>query len=79
MYKKTNDNNDFPVFITIKDAEKILPWGKNKVRDLFNEKDFPACNYGKEKIVRLDKFNDYFAVRRDKENATWKKENPKDE
>jgi len=47
---------------------KILDWDLDKIRQLFNQPDFPACDYGKEKVVELNAFINYFSVRRDRKN-----------
>ncbi len=69
---RSEEKKELPIFLTMEDVAKILPWGENTIQALFNEKDFPACNFGKAKVVEINAFLKYFAVRRDKENAKWK-------
>lgn len=51
-------------FITISDLASMTGWSKNTVQKLFNRKDFPACDYGKEKKAEITAVKDFFKVRR---------------
>ena len=51
-------------FLKIKDVSDLTGWSIPTVQKLFNKKDFPACDYGKEKIVEIGAFINYFSVRR---------------
>lgn len=57
-------------FLTVDEivSKKILPWSKKTVQDLFNRPDFPSCDYGKEKVVEVSAFRDYFNSPRRKKN-----------
>ena len=67
-------SQSLPRFLTMSDVQRITHWGKNRVRELFNEKDFPACDYGKEKLVEYTAFIKFFSVRREKKDTSWYKE-----
>lgn len=47
-------------FLTVEDVMKLTGYSKPTVLTIFNRPDFPACNYGKNKIVFLPAFYDYF-------------------
>lgn len=47
-------------FLTVKDVMRMTGYSKPTVLDIFNRPDFPACDYGKNKIVFLPAFYDYF-------------------
>ena len=74
-----NNNNSINIiymepmegFYTIKDAMKLLHWGKTKVQKLFNMKEFPACDFGKEKVVSKQAFYNFFSQRRASEDYVY--------
>ncbi len=55
-------------FLTVDEIveKKILPWSRKTVQELFNRPDFPSCDYGKEKVVEIGAFRDYFNTPRRK-------------
>lgn len=55
-------------FLTVDEIveKKILPWSRKTVQDLFNRPDFPSCDYGKEKVVEVYAFKEYFNTPRRK-------------
>lgn len=53
-------------FITIDKFCELSGWSKKTAGELFNRKDFPSCNYGKEKIAELTAIKKYFSVPRRK-------------
>ncbi len=55
------------LFLTIEDVMDLTGFGKTKTQDLFNWKDFPACDIGKQKIVLFPAFVDFFMERRSRE------------
>lgn len=64
-------NNPLEGFYTIKDVMEILHCGKKTAQKLFNMKEFPACDFGKEKVVSKQAFYDFFATRRSKEDYVY--------
>ncbi len=57
--EKLKDNSDI-VFLTIKDVIKITGYSKKTVELLFNDPDFPSCDFGKKKIVEKMLFFNIF-------------------
>lgn len=53
-------------FITIPQFAKITGWSRAVVNDLYNRKDFPSCDFGKQKIAELNAVREYFSVPRRK-------------
>lgn len=53
-------------FITIPELAKITGWSRKIVNDLYNRKDFPSCDFGKQKIAELNAVREYFSVPRRK-------------
>lgn len=47
-------------FLTVEDVMNLTGYSKPTVLAIFNRPDFPACDYGKNKIVFLPAFYDYF-------------------
>ena len=47
-------------FLTIKDVVKLTGISEPQVQRLFRRKDFPVCDYGKQKVVSIEAFNEYF-------------------
>ena len=47
-------------FLTVEDVMQLTGYSKPTVLAIFNRPDFPACDYGKNKIVFLPAFYDYF-------------------
>lgn len=69
-------NSMQPVFLTIKDVVKMTPLSKDTVEYLFNDPDFPACDYGKQKFVSSTAFFEYFSTARRKEDSGyWRAKN----
>ncbi len=48
------------LFLTIEDVMNLTGWSKKTVENLFNQNDFPSCDYGKKKIVLTLAFINYF-------------------
>lgn len=66
-------NRDDVQFYTIADLVSMLGWSTATVQKLFNDPDFPAVNYGKNKVVEKHALIDYFSRRRDKSrNRYWR-------
>lgn len=55
-----------PKFYSIGEVANILGWSKNTVQDLFNRRDFPSCDFGKQKVVEMSALKNYFSVPRRK-------------
>ncbi len=53
-------------FITPAELAEKMHCTSQKAREIFNRKDFPACNYGKVKVAEVGAVIKYFSVRRDK-------------
>ena len=53
-------------FITIREFAEISGWNITTVRELFCRKDFPSCDFGKEKIAEVSAVINYFSVPRRK-------------
>ena len=53
-------------FITIKEFAKITGWSIPTVQNLYNRKDFPSTDYGKEKKAEIHAIVEYFKVPRRK-------------
>lgn len=47
-------------FLTVENVMELTGYSKPTVLAIFNRPDFPACDYGKQKIVFLPAFYDYF-------------------
>lgn len=47
-------------FLTVENVMELTGYSKPTVLAIFNRPDFPACDYGKNKIVFLPAFYDYF-------------------
>lgn len=54
------------VFLTQKDFREKLGWGKNTVAEMFNRKDFPSINLGKEKVIEISAFKEWAKKRRER-------------
>lgn len=60
-------------FLTIEDVMEITGYSKTTVLKLFNMKEFPACDFGKGKIVSEEAFWNFFSERRVKADyAYWR-------
>ena len=53
-------------FITIKEFAEITGWSIPTVQNLYNRKDFPSTDYGKEKKAEIHAIIEYFKVPRRK-------------
>ena len=62
--ERINTNTKKIQFITIKEFAELSGWSLPTVQKIFNRKDFPACDYGKEKIAEISAVKEYFSVRR---------------
>lgn len=60
-------------FYSIKDVIQLTGWSEPTVIKLFNDPDFPSCNYGKTKIVEAGGLRNYFSEHREKRyNRYWR-------
>ena len=60
-------------FYTQKDVERMTGMSVQTVQKLFNDHEFPACNYGKSFVVEANALMGFFAQKRDKHNSRyWK-------
>ena len=53
-------------FISTKEFAEISGWSMPVVSELYNKKDFPSCDYGREKIAEINAVRNYFSVPRRK-------------
>lgn len=53
-------------FIGIKEFSKLSGWSIKTVQNLYNRKDFPSTDYGKEKKAEVHAIINYFKVPRRK-------------
>ena len=44
----------------VKDVVKLTGISEPQVQRIFRRKDFPVCDYGKQKLVEIDAFKEYF-------------------
>ena len=51
-------------FITIKDLSKMTGWSVTTCQRLFNSKNFPSCDFGKEKKAEISAVKNFFSVKR---------------
>ena len=58
-------------FYTQDDVAKLTGMSKSTVKKLFNDPDFPACDYGKAYIVEATALLKYFNVRRAKSDSRY--------
>ena len=66
-YLKEIDNQVVKLqFVTIQDVVDATGWSKPTVQDLFNRKDFPSSDFGKEKQAEIHAVINYFSVPRRK-------------
>lgn len=55
-------------FIGIKEFSQLTGWSEKTVQELYNKKDFPATDFGKEKKAEVHAIIDYFKVPRRKKD-----------
>lgn len=61
-------------FFTQEDVARVTGMSKSTVKKLFNDPEFPACDYGKTYIVEANALLKYFDVRRSKKDSRyWRK------
>ena len=68
---------DLPiVFVTVEDLVKATNLSRKTVLNIYNDPEFPCCDYGKTKIAELSAVIEYFSVPRRKElSIYWKRIN----
>ena len=60
-------------FYTVNDLVEMLGWSENTVHKLFNDPDFPAADFGKNKVVEAHALIGFFSVRHQKDSEKhWK-------
>lgn len=64
LLDKAKDSVRAIQFLTIRQVSEATGWSIPTTQKVFNKKDFPACDYGKEKIVEIGALINYFSVRR---------------
>lgn len=60
-------------FYTQKDVKRMTGMSVQTVQKLFNDPEFPACNYGKSFVVEANALMGFFAQKRDKHNSRYRK------
>ena len=61
-------NQPLEGFYTIKDVMEMQHCSKTTAQHLFNMKEFPACDFGREKIISKQAYYAFFEKRRSKED-----------
>ena len=60
-------------FYTIKDLQDMLGWSAATVHKLFNDPEFPATDFGKNKVVEAHALINFFSMRHEREKEKyWK-------
>lgn len=62
--EKIETNTQKLQFITVREFAELTGWSIATVQNLFNRKDFPSCNFGKEKIAEINAVREYFKIPR---------------
>lgn len=71
LESKINEQGLYIKFLTAADVAKLTGWSKPTVDQLFNCAEFPACDYGKSKIVEVHALLEFFSVPRRKKRNCW--------
>lgn len=72
--QSANENASNIKFFTQEEVAKLTGMSKSTVKRLFNDPEFPACDYGKSYIVEATALLKYFNVRRSKNDSRyWRK------
>lgn len=58
---EVKDNIVYLTFIGVEDLMEMTGWGRNTVNKLFDEPDFPCCDFGKEKKAEIHAVLQYFS------------------
>ena len=58
---EVKDNIVYLTFIGVEDLMEMTGWGRNTVNKLFEEPDFPCCDFGKEKKAEIHAVLQYFS------------------
>lgn len=71
--KYNNQNNDSSTanFLTIKEVSKRTGFSVKQTRKLFNDPDFPSCDYAKSFIVEESALKAYFAKKHLKTDSPY--------
>lgn len=66
LQEEVHNNVISLAFLSVEDVMKLTGWGRNTVNKLFDEPDFPCCDFGKEKKAEIHAVIKYFSVPRRK-------------
>lgn len=66
LQAQVKENVSAIAFLSVEDVMKLTGWGRNTVNKLFDEPDFPCCDFGKEKKAEIHAVIKYFSVPRRK-------------
>ena len=61
LQMEVKDNIVYLTFIGVEDLVEMTGWGRNTVNKLFDEPDFPCCDFGKEKKAEIHAVLQYFS------------------
>lgn len=67
LIKKLDEAEDKAIqlqFISIRDLAKMTGWGVTTCQRIFNSKNFPSCDFGKEKKAEISAVKKFFSVKR---------------
>lgn len=67
LIKKLNEAESKTIqlqFISIRDLAKMTGWGITTCQRIFNSKDFPSCDFGKEKKAEISAVKKFFSIKR---------------
>ena len=66
VLKEVNETAQLIRFISIKEFSELTGWSEKTVQELYNRKDFPSTDFGKEKKAEVHAIINYFSVPRRK-------------
>ena len=66
VLKEVNERAQLIRFISIKEFSELTGWSEKTVQELYNRKDFPSTDFGKEKKAEVHAIINYFSVPRRK-------------
>ena len=69
--EKINNETLLLKFLTVEDLIKATGFSRKRVLELFNDPEFPCCNFGKKQIVEINAALAYFSVPRRKEYSVY--------
>ncbi len=61
LQSEVKNNTAFLTFVGVEDLMEMTGWGRNTINKLFDEPDFPCCDFGKEKKAEIHAVLQYFS------------------